>query len=445
MKLYDLWIPDHVASIAKQLIQKGFKCYLVGGAVRDAFRSYYSGLQAQSEEDIIEYNPKDHDLAFNGTKKDLAKLELDGFTIVNTGLQYGTSKAVEITTGEEVDVAIFRKDFDYDGRRPSLVTEAKTIDEDLARRDFRMNAIAIDLETKEIIDPFDGKKDIEKRIISTMQDPEECLKQDALRIIRAIRFQAVLGLTIDGDLIEAALTEQSQISLSNLSHERIRDELVKILSKTKSGDDVWAAFEHLYTVKVFKHFIPELDAMRGIEQNTHHDYDVWLHTMTSLETTPPDLIIRLGVLFHDVGKPPTQEFKSKEYGYSFHQHEKVGAEMVVEILKRLKFEGAEGFSGTDIKRINKLRIKKLVKNHVTYSQGKVSKLIQKLHIERFGKSIIDQLEAVMVADIHGRKEPPQDRLAQVRKKMMEVREALEKTETESIKDLKINGNDLLIY
>jgi len=409
--------------VAQKLIDAGYETYLVGGALRD---------------ELLGREPNDYDLMIKGKMQDLIHLATKtDLRILPTGIDYGIVRAVHEDTKEYVDISIPRLEYDYDGRRPTLVEAAPTIKEDLARRDFTMNAMARDLKTNHLIDLFGGIQDLNEGYIRCVGNPAHRFKEDGLRIVRAIRFAALLGFKIDNATSKAMLHPDAQHSLkTRVSNERFRDEFCKIL---EGAEDVGLllAMNKFVDTFVFKLFIPELLDLHGVKQNIHHSYDVWEHTIAALVKTPKDLIIRLAVLFHDIGKPATQAFKNEEYGYTFYQHHIIGAKMTEEILNRLSFAGYENLTPLDVK-----RIKRLIRNHLSFQNMKVHKLLHNLDIERFGIEIIEQLRQVMLADLQGRADVPKERLQMVEEKIKPLYDALNNTNTPNRLHLKINGNDL---
>lgn len=410
--------------VAEKLMKLGFEVFLVGGALRDEY---------------LNKEPHDYDLMIKGTLKDLVGLSLNDITIVPTGLKYGIVKAIKPTTLEEVDISVPRLEFNYDGRRPQLVKTAKTIEEDLIRRDFTINSMAKNLKTGEVIDLFGGVNDIKNKIIRcNSKDTAKILRDDALRIMRAVRFKSTLNFNIDDEIHKSVLNPEVQKALhTEISNERFRDELCRILEETEDGNLVVDAINLLLEYGVLDKFLPEISALNGVKQNIHHDYDVLGHTLEALKKTKPNLIVRLSVLFHDVGKPKTQGFKNEEYGHTFYDHQIVGAFLTEEILNRIALGGYKNSVPLDIK-----RIKRLIWNHLSFNKIKTSKLLRKLDIDRFGTIIIDQLYELMMADIQGRDHVEQDRLEAITKKRDNLKSLLEVKVT-SRKDLLITGTDII--
>ncbi len=313
-------IPEEVSQITKTLKEAGFEAYLIGGCVRDLF---------------LGKKPKDWDITTNAKPDEIMDLfpktfyENDYGTVgvVNEGSDDETLKTVEVTP--------YRKEGIYsDSRRPDSVSFDASLEDDLKRRDFTMNAIALDIEKNIVVDPYFGRKDIQKGIIRTVGNPEERFSEDGLRILRAVRMYAELGFEIESET-EKALAENAYL-LEKIAMERIRDEFVKIIESPKPMDGILA----LHKLGLLKYVVPELLDSVGVEQNKAHAFDVWTHLLKSLQHSADKnwpLHIRLAALFHDISKPETRR-KPKEKGeWTFYGHEVVGERKTRNILKRLKF------------------------------------------------------------------------------------------------------------
>jgi len=314
--------PKEIAAILYTLREGGFEAYAVGGCVRDLLRRTAYGEPVE---------PKDWDVTTNARPGDIQSLFPESF-YENT---FGT---VTVKTGagdaslREVQVTPFRIEGKYsDKRHPEEVSFAAKLEDDLSRRDFTINAMAMDPE-EEIIDLYNGREDIEKKLVRTVGNPQERFDEDALRILRAVRFATTLGFSIEKET-QAAIIGNAP-SLATISQERIRDEFVKIIE----SDHAYQGMLLLLELGLLKYIVAEL--LEGVEvgQNLHHIYTVWEHNVLALKYTTDkkySLIIRLAALLHDVGKPRTKRGEGK---YStFYGHEVVGARMTKQILARLKF------------------------------------------------------------------------------------------------------------
>ncbi len=310
-------IPSELKKMSAVFASKGFSSYLVGGAVRDMFL----GKRAS-----------DWDIATDAPPQEVSALFP---RVIPTGIEHGT--VTVIFMGHHVEVTTFRTDKGYsDGRHPDNVTYAATIEEDLSRRDFTMNAIALSLPDGNICDPFGGRADIKRRIIRTVGDPRERFSEDGLRPVRALRFSAQLGFEIEAETLAAipgALDVTAKIAV-----ERFRDEFTRILGCPVPS----AALRLMDETGIMPLFIPELSACRGVEQRGFHRFDVFDHLLFSCDGAPREnLTVRLAALFHDIGKPAVRAEKTgageKEPVYTFYGHETVSARMTEEILDRLRY------------------------------------------------------------------------------------------------------------
>lgn len=311
-------IPSYVFDIARILAKEGFEAYLVGGSVRDL---------------VCDRVPKDFDIGTDAKPEDMMKI----FTkVVATGAKFGSVIIlVKDDQGERhgVDVTTYRTEEQYiGGRWPSKVEFTKNIHEDLSRRDFTFNAMAVNLvnvltehnEDSVLLDPFNGKQAIKDKVVRAVGDPYERLKEDSLRALRACRFASVLGFQLDAALKKSVGSVLTMID--NLSAERVREEILKILYDSPKPS---VGFKLLKEVGILKIWIPELLEGVGVEQPEYHKYDVFEHTMRTVDIAEDD--VKLAALFHDIGKPRTEE------NGTFYRHDIVGAEMTREIMKRLRF------------------------------------------------------------------------------------------------------------
>jgi poly(A) polymerase/tRNA nucleotidyltransferase (CCA-adding enzyme) len=415
-----LWkIPKEVIEIVEKLKNAGFEAFIVGGCVRDI---------------LMGKKPKDWDIATSAKPHEIQELfpksfyENRFFTVtVLTDSEDPTLKEIQITT--------FRKEAKYsDKRHPDYVEFGENIFEDLKRRDFTINAMAIEILdfSKEkfqikIIDLFEGQKDLKEKIIKAVGDPKERFSEDALRMLRAIRFSVCLGY---GWKIE----EKTKEAIKELSHliefiskERIRDELLKIIDSERAAEGI----ELMRELGLLKYIIPELEEGVGVTQNKHHIYTCYEHCLKSLEYAAKkgfSIHVRLAALFHDIGKPRTK--RGEGPNATFYNHEVVGAKMTEKILRRLKFP---------LKDIEK--IVKLVRYHLFYyNPGEVKEGAVRRLLRNVGKENIEELLQVRMADRIGsgvKKAEPY--------KLRHLRYMIEKVSQDPIspKMLKVNGNDIM--
>ncbi len=398
-------LPTFVQQTLDQLTAAGFEAFVVGGAVRDL---------------LMGQEPKDYDLTTNATPEQIQATFED--TLYNNN--FGTV-VVRVMDGEErheIEITPYRTESGYtDNRRPDNVEFGVSLEEDLKRRDFTVNAIAYD--GKEIIDLFKGQEDIKAKVIRTVGDPSERFGEDALRMIRAIRFAAQLGFHIEEKTF-AAITELAP-SILNVSWERIRDELLKTISTDDSYRGVWLMHE----AGLLDHILPELEEGTGVGQNKHHIYTVFMHNILSLQhCTSDDPLVRFAALLHDVGKPRAKEGDGPTS--SFHNHEHIGGKMVADICKRFQF------SRKDVERVSHL-----VKNHMFYyAEDEVSDAGIRRLLKRIGRENLEDLMAIRIGDRMGsgcQKEKP-FKLIELERRIREV----EKDPMDTTM-LKINGNDIM--
>ncbi len=302
------------ADVAHSLRSHGHQAYFVGGCVRDLLRGE---------------DPKDYDVATDAHPDAVTKL-FPGSLVV--GAQFGVVGVLE--AGHRIEVATFRNDGLYsDARRPDRVHYSRDPREDVLRRDFTINGLLLDPETGELLDFVEGRRDIERRIVRTVGNPEKRFEEDRLRMLRAVRFAACFGYNIDPETFVAL--HRLSPKIATVSAERVRDELLRILASGHAR----RGFELLDTSGLLPKILPEIAAMQGVEQppQFHPEGDVWTHTLLMLESLQKDCspTLAMGVLLHDVGKPPT--FRIAPDRIRFDNHVMVGTRMAEEIAKRLRF------------------------------------------------------------------------------------------------------------
>ena len=311
----------HADEIVHRLKQSGYEAYFVGGCVRDFILGNESG-----DYDIVTSALPDQVMAlFSNT--------------ISIGAKFGVIAV--IVQGRPYEVATFRSDDVYeDGRHPSQV-HFSSAREDVFRRDFTINGLLMDPETGEITDYVNGRMDIEKKIIRTINDPDSRFNEDFLRMLRAIRFAANLGFVIETQTLKAI--ERNAAKINRISAERVREELSKILTRGGAG----TGFELMIQTGILKEVLPEIDRLKGVEQppQFHPEGDVWQHTIKMLELLPKDgetdknLCLGWGTLLHDVGKAVTRS--EDEKGVHFYGHVKKGEEIADDIMQRLKFSNVQ--------------------------------------------------------------------------------------------------------
>ena len=304
-------LPEKVNQIIHTLQQHGYEAYAVGGCVRDS---------------LLGRTPDDWDITTSATPMETKSLFARTF---DTGIEHGTITV--LIEKEAFEVTTYRVDGKYeDNRHPSEVTFTRCLEEDLLRRDFTINAMAYNDE-EGLVDIFGGMCDLEHKIIRCVGDARARFGEDALRILRAVRFAAQLGFTIEEET-KCAIRELS-FTLDNISAERIQVELIKMLTSPNPG-----MIRDAYELGITKVILPEFDAMMVTKQETlHHKYSVGEHTIKTIEAIRADKVLRLAMLFHDIAKPLTKTFDDQGVAH-FKMHDIKGAEMTKQILRRLKFD-----------------------------------------------------------------------------------------------------------
>ena len=308
----DITLPTPVARALSVLEACGYEGYTVGGCVRDS---------------LLSRTPNDWDITTNATPEEM-KVCFKGFRVIETGIRHGTLTV--IVDGMQLEITTYRNDGEYlDNRHPVQVTFSKNIEDDLSRRDFTVNAMAYHPQ-KGFVDLFGGREDLQNRIIRAVGDAKTRFEEDGLRILRAIRFASVLDFDIAEDTAKAV--HACKHLLSGIAAERIREELCKLICGRGA---VRILREYIDVISVF---LPELARCVGFEQNTkYHCYDVFEHTLQALALCEDcDLVTRLGILLHDIGKPLC--YTEDEQGGHFKGHAPVGVEITKEVLSRLRFD-----------------------------------------------------------------------------------------------------------
>lgn len=412
-------VPDNLLKTGRIFSDHGFKAYLVGGAVRDM---------------LMNKEAHDYDIATNATPQEVMGIFR---RVIPTGIAHGTV-TIHIF-GEEYETTTFRTESDYsDGRHPDKVEYAATIEEDLSRRDFTMNAIAVDLSTLEIVDPFDGRNDIKNKIIRTVGNAEERFTEDGLRPIRAIRFSSQLNFKIEEKTFNAIKLPSVREKTRGISIERFRDEFCKIMKSSKPS----VGLKLLEETGLMEMFIPQFKVCRNCTQQDYrgfHKFDVADHNFYACDGAPADnLYVRLAAFYHDIGKPEcrsTENVDGKTVVH-FHGHESVSAKKCAESMTALKF------SNEEIKKVSHL-----VKEHMFFFEDHWSDAAVRRFMIRVGTENIEDLFALRLADIHGMYNTAPVPGSAVYLNLAEFKKRIERIIQEkaalSLKDLMVNGNDLM--
>lgn len=423
-------IPKEISEILKTLEGAGFDSYLVGGCVRDLLINEELRRAKRSEPDLS-VGPKDWDITTNAKPEQIQKIFSDSVYENNFGT-VGIKTRSEKENLKIVEVTTFRKDIGYsDQRHPDKIEFAKTIEEDLARRDFTVNSLAMRVSERkakkenEIIDPFKGREDLSKKIIRAVGVPEERFREDALRMLRAVRFSCQLGFSIDNKT-EEAIRNNAHL-LKKISKERIRDEFSKIIMTNEAEKGV----RMLQSLGLMQFIVPELIEGVGVAQNKHHIYTVWEHNVLALGYAASknySFEIRLASLLHDVGKPRTK--KGEGADSTFYQHEYVGAKMTKKILEDLKYP-------KDVIDY----VTHLVRYHLFYyNVGEVTEAGVRRFLARVGPENVDDLLKVREADRIGSGVPKAFPY-----KLRHLLFMIDKVKRDPIspKMLKLKGNDVI--
>jgi poly(A) polymerase/tRNA nucleotidyltransferase (CCA-adding enzyme) len=428
----EMVIPEYVQKVGRILTKEGFEAYIVGGALRDI---------------VLGKTPHDYDLATNALPDEMLNMFPKA---VSTGAKFGTVIAlIQDKHGEthEVEVTTFRSESDYvDGRWPSNVSFVEDIDKDLGRRDFTCNAMAVDLSRLkldgreepfqvDIYDPYGGVKDIKKKVIRAVGTPIERFKEDGLRAFKACRMAAQLGFDIEEETFKAI--KESIPVAAQVSMERIRDEFMKMLLNSPKPS---IGIELMRKSGLLNLFMPELLEGVGVEQKLFHAHDVYTHSLRTCDVAHDS--VKLAALLHDIAKPRTDMGDGHFYG-----HDKMGADIAEEIMKRMKFPQSE---------INRVKI--LIENHMFYYPHVEENMTDeereniekhqwtdsavRRFIQRVGEENVDDLFKLRLADAQANPATAfkpeeitilQRRISEVRKQDMALK----------VTDLKISGDDLM--
>lgn len=405
-------LPQEINEIFQIFKKNNFQIYLVGGAVRNL---------------ILKKQPNNWDFTTNATPDQIKKLFSSSFCKNN----YGTVSLPILLKKDRkllktiVEITPFRKESHYkDFRHPEKLNWADNLEDDLKRRDFTINAIAYD--GNKIIDIFNGQTDIKNKIIRTVGDPDERFQEDALRLIRAIRFASEFGFFIEENTLKS-IKKNSHL-IEKISWERIRDEFLKILSSDHPSEGIL----FLRNTKLLSFILPELDICFSIPQKSpkrHHIYDVGTHLVMSLKNCQStDPITRFATLIHDIGKAKTFKKDPSSGLITFYNHEIISANLAEKIAERFKLSNKQ-----------KEKLIKLVRYHqFTVSEIQTDKAIRRF-IRQVGREYLDDILALRFADRIGSGAKPDSwRFKLFRKRLIEVQK-----EPFKITDLKINGNDVM--
>lgn len=358
--------------IIKILKANHYDGYIVGGWVRDKIL----GRESSDIDIATDATPDEVKAIFKGIEK---------ARVIPTGEEHGTMTVIhEHFSDEGYEITTFRRDVSTDGRN-ATVEFAKTIADDLSRRDFTMNAIAYDPIDGVYLDPFGGMKDIEEGIIRAVGDANERFKEDHLRMLRALRFEATLKFNLHVDVVFAI--EANAHLINNISKERIKMEVDKCFEKSGKPSTM---ITNMYHTSLIDYIFPELKVCIGFAQNKYHKHDVFVHTMIALDAVPKEYpLIRWAVLFHDLGKPESCENYGEPHA-SFHMHEKISRRIARNIMTRLKFSNDD-----------KNYISNLVDCHMFQCSAELTDRAIRRFIVKLGAEYVDDICILKYADRAG--------------------------------------------
>ncbi len=412
-------LPEEITETSEMLKKAGFEAYLIGGCVRDL---------------ILNRKPKDWDFTTNATPEEIAKL----FTKTFYENEYGTVGVVNENSRDEtlkiIEITPYRLESGYsDKRRPDSVKWSRKLEDDLERRDFTINAIALEIGEKtgllykgHLVDLYKGQEDLGHKIIRAVGNPHDRFSEDALRMLRAIRISTELGFTIESETA-SAIGKYAHL-LKEIAHERIRDEFERIIM----SDNPMVGLILSQKLGVLQYIVPELEKSIGVEQNRAHAFHVWEHLLRSLQHAADKkwpLEIRLAALLHDISKPETRR-ASRETKWTFYGHEVVGSRVTEKILTRLKFP---------VKLTEK--VTKLVRWHMFFSDTEqiTHSAVRRL-IAKVGQENVWDLMNLRICDRIGTGRPKENpyRLRKYKAMLEEVMR-----DPVSVGMLKIDGNKIM--
>jgi poly(A) polymerase/tRNA nucleotidyltransferase (CCA-adding enzyme) len=398
-------VPRVVSDFGRRFQEAGYQSFLVGGAVRNL---------------ILKQKPADFDITTDAKPDEVYEVFK---RVIPTGIKHGT--VTVIYKGVHFEVTTFRSEGAYsDSRRPDSVAFVSSIENDLERRDFTINAIAVDAVSGLVTDPHGGRLDLKRGVIRAIGNPDDRFAEDGLRLIRACRFASQLGFEVDPATL--AGMKRCRSNIRNVSAERIREENDKILR----SDVPSAGYKVMERSGLLAEVFPELDACRGVYQKGDHEFDVLDHLLYSCDGAPKDsLEVRLAALFHDIGKPQARRQEAEDE-VIFHGHEKLSADIAQNILRRLKYPKAVERTVTH-----------LVAQHMfSYDQNWTDSAVRRF-VKRVGTEHIDQLFSLRIADGYGvRRSPPSG--VSIKELGRRIDQVLSAEHALDIKDLAVGGQEL---
>lgn len=405
-------VPVEVRTLHEQLSNAGFEAYLVGGCVRDL---------------VLGREPKDWDITTNATPEEIQRLFSETFYENKFGT-VGVVTESESPRLKVVEITPFREEGKYsNARHPDEIRWANTLSEDLKRRDFSVNALAYEPRSGILIDEHNGEKDIQRKLIVAVGNPSERFKEDALRMLRAIRLSAELDFTIEAKTASCIAADAPL--LEKISRERVRDEFIRIIESPRPMQSLYVAEK----LGLLSHIIPELVEAIGVAQNQAHAYDVFEHSLRALQHAADKdwpLHVRIAALLHDIGKPRTRRWSDEKKDWTFHGHEVVGAKIAKKILTDLRLP-------SDISET----VLSLIRWHMFFSDpDQVTLSAVRRTIRNVGQERIKDLLSLRICDRIGTGRPKEQPF-RLRKYMSMVDEALR--DPISVSMLNIDGTKLM--
>ncbi len=398
-------MPKNVDTAINLLQSAGFEAYAVGGCVRDS---------------LLGKTPNDWDITTSAKPEDMKSVFAD-FHCIDTGIKHGTVTVV--IDGEPLEITTFRLDGEYeDNRHPKSVTFTSDLGADLGRRDFTVNAMAYSKKTG-TVDLFGGQNDLKNKIIRCVGDPDRRFNEDALRILRALRFASALDFEIEEKTAQSLL--KNRALLENISEERIAKELLKLVCG-KGAKRILTDF-----APVLFEILPELQPMyKNSHDNPHHCYDIYEHTLIAVESIDPEPTLRFAMLLHDCGKPAVKKFDENGVAH-FYGHQRISAEISAQILARLKVS-------------NKFRdeILFLVSNHDRWELYENTEKMPR-YLSKFGLDGVLKLLKVMRADVLAQSPEYRYRLDQIADAEEIAKNLAAQKPCLSLSELQINGRTLM--
>jgi len=400
-------VPRDVLDLCERLRARGKRAWIVGGCVRDLF---------------LGRTASDWDVATDARPEELVAIFPRA---IPTGIEHGTVTVVK--AGHHYEVTTLRGEGTYsDGRRPDWVEFVDDVTADLARRDFTVNAIAIDPLDGKVIDPHGGRTDLARGVLRAVGDARARFAEDGLRVLRAARFVATLELSLDPDT-ESAIRPTLD-TYRKVAAERVRDEWVKAMKARAPS----RAFEVMRRTGILEVTCPELLEGVGVDQNRWHAYDVWRHGLECMDACVGDPILRIAALLHDVGKPKTRAWSDKTEDFTFYDHDRVGAELAEPIAGRLRFSNDD-----------RARIVSLVRNHLFHYSEEWTDSAARRWIRRVGAERLDDLYALNEADVRAKGRDFGADLEALAHLKAHVARVLAEGTALSTRDLRVNGHDLI--